>query len=167
MLLNALLYLFLSAFTINCVAFSFKRQIGLKTKLNSNEIDSLIESTPIFNKSASEFDKLLEKELSEFKPKKLESNYNNINEIDTSKSTNSDGVMKLVKDALSLFLIADFFVVIFFLLWFLAAAALQSTNAYLLERFQDIFNPVVVPSLTVLMVGSIGSGLFGQKKDDN
>ena len=65
-------------------------------------------------------------------------------------------------------LIADFFVVMFFLIWFLLAAALQSTYPVVLERFQDIFQPVVVPSLTVLMAGSIASGLLGDRvKEDN
>ena len=63
-------------------------------------------------------------------------------------------------------LIADFFVVIVFLLWFLVAAALQKTYPVVLERFQDIFQPVVVPSLTVLMGGSIASGVMGDKEKD-
>jgi hypothetical protein len=71
-----------------------------------------------------------------------------------------------IKNAFAVFLIADFFVVIVFLLWFLIAAASQKSNPYLLERFQDIFQPVVVPSLTVLMVGSFLSGdvMKGEKK---
>jgi len=72
-----------------------------------------------------------------------------------------NGAVSGLKSVFSAVLIADFFVVIFFLVWFLAAAALQSTNPWLLERFQDIFQPVVVPSLTVLMVGSIASGTIG------
>lgn len=78
-----------------------------------------------------------------------------------------NSVVASLKSAFSTLLIADFFLVIFFLVWFLAAAALQSTNAFLLERFQDIFQPVVVPSLTVLMVGSIASGVTGQEDKDN
>ena len=76
------------------------------------------------------------------------------------------GIMKTFKDALSFVMVADFFVVIVFLLWFLAAAAMQKTDPWLLERFQDIFQPVVVPSLTVLMTGSIASGLLGDRKVD-
>ena len=83
-----------------------------------------------------------------------------------SESTKENGAVSGFKSVFSAILIADFFVVIVFLVWFLAAAALQSTNPWLLERFQDIFNPVVVPSLTVLMVGSIASGaLEGKDKD--
>jgi len=83
-----------------------------------------------------------------------------------NESTKENGAVSGFKSVFSAILIADFFVVIVFLVWFLAAAALQSTNPWLLERFQDIFNPVVVPSLTVLMVGSIASGaLEGKDKD--
>ena len=74
-------------------------------------------------------------------------------------------VFDKVKDVLSAVLVADFFLIMAFLLWFLIAAALQSTYPVILERFQDIFQPVVVPSLTVLMVGSIASGLSSKKKD--
>lgn len=76
------------------------------------------------------------------------------------------GPVKTAKDILSFVLVADFFLVIFFLVWFLAAAATQKANPYLLERFQDIFQPVIVPSLTVLMAGSIASGVLGDKKQE-
>lgn len=76
------------------------------------------------------------------------------------------GPVKTAKDILSFVLVADFFLVIFFLVWFLAAAATQKANPYLLERFQDIFQPVIVPSLTVLMAGSIASGVLDDKKQE-
>jgi len=77
-----------------------------------------------------------------------------------------NGIIAKSKDILSLVLVADFFVIIFFLVWFLAAAATKDSNPFLLERFQDIFQPIVVPSLTVLMAGSIASGVTGNKDDD-
>lgn len=77
---------------------------------------------------------------------------------DYSKSKGNP-VLSKVKDVFGAILIADFFVVLAFLVWFLAAAALQSTNPFLLEKFQDVFQPVVVPCLTVLMVGSFVSGI--------
>lgn len=98
-----------------------------------------------------------------------------LQQLDSYKSMNNDGlsgqqegtsVFDKVKDILSSVLIADFFLIMAFLLWFIVAAALQSTYPVVLERFQDIFQPVVVPSLTVLMVGSIASGLSGKKKDN-
>lgn len=73
-------------------------------------------------------------------------------------------VVAAVKNAFAVFLIADFFLVLAFLAWFLAGVTLQSSNPVVLERFQDIFQPVVVPSLTVLMVGSFLSGDFGKEK---
>ena len=48
------------------------------------------------------------------------------------------GVSKTLKNVFSALFIADFFVVIVFLVWFLAAAAMQSTNPFLLEKFQVI-----------------------------
>eukprot|EP00596_Hydrurales_sp_CCMP1899_P005936 CAMPEP_0119033694 /NCGR_PEP_ID=MMETSP1177-20130426/750_1 /TAXON_ID=2985 /ORGANISM="Ochromonas sp, Strain CCMP1899" /LENGTH=213 /DNA_ID=CAMNT_0006990633 /DNA_START=295 /DNA_END=936 /DNA_ORIENTATION=- len=72
-------------------------------------------------------------------------------------------VFATAKNVFGVLFIGDFFVVIFFLVWFLAAAAMQSTNPFLLERFQDIFQPVVVPSLTVLMVGSMASGAMEEQ----
>ena len=46
------------------------------------------------------------------------------------------GVTKTLKNIFAGVFIADFFLVIVFLIWFLAAAAMQSTNPFLLERFQ-------------------------------
>ena len=46
------------------------------------------------------------------------------------------GVTKTLKNIFAGVFIADFFLVIGFLIWFLAAAAMQKTNPFLLERFQ-------------------------------
>ena len=75
------------------------------------------------------------------------------------------GAIGRIKSAFSAVLIADFFVVIAFLVWFLVAAALQGTYPVVLEKFQDVFQPVVVPCLTVLMAGSIASGVIDTDKD--
>ena len=100
---------------------------------------------------------------------------NDLQQLNSFKSMENNGlsgqqegssVVDKVKDILSTVLIADFFLIMAFLLWFIVAAALQSTYPVVLERFQDIFQPVVVPSLTVLMVGSIASGLSGKKKEE-
>eukprot|EP01038_Epipyxis_sp_PR26KG_P006374 gene6374-8779_t len=93
---------------------------------------------------------------------------NLIDSFPTSQSTQEQSpvneVMKTIKNGISLILVADFFVIMVFLVWFLVAAALQSTYPVVLERFQDIFQPVVVPALTVLMVGSIASGIVGDRE---
>jgi hypothetical protein len=87
--------------------------------------------------------------------------------VKSSAGGGSSAALQSVKDVVGLVLIADFFVVIVFLVWFLFAAAMQSTNPFFLEKFQDIFQPVVVPCLTVLMAGSIASGVVDNagKKD--
>lgn len=86
---------------------------------------------------------------------------------DSSSSNTKDSIINKAKDALGVIFIVDFFVIMFFLGWFLIAAALQSSNPWFLERFQDIFQPVVVPSLTVLMTLSIASGVLNRNDKDN
>lgn len=69
------------------------------------------------------------------------------------------GSMSILQKLLNKALVLDFFVVVGFLLWFLVGVALQSSNPAMLLGFQSIFQPVVVPALTVLMVGSIATGI--------
>jgi hypothetical protein len=85
--------------------------------------------------------------------KQIESDINDFQELKalqearskSDKPANEGGVFKVLKDVFSAVLIADFFVVLVFLAWFLAAAAMQSTNPFLLERFQDIFQVLQLP----------------------
>jgi hypothetical protein len=56
-------------------------------------------------------------------------------------------------------LVLNFFVVVGFLVWFLSGVVLQSSYPAVLLGFQGIFQPVVVPALTVLMVGSVATGV--------
>lgn len=129
--------------------------------------------------SKEEFQAVLNKELEDFQKSSLKpsvptipgastpsSSFSSSSGASSSTKSSENPIIKSVKDLFSLVLIADFFVVIVFLGWFVAAAALKDTNPFLLERFQDIFNPVVVPCLTVLMVGSIASGVMGSGKED-
>lgn len=83
-----------------------------------------------------------------------------ITESSSSKVSSQKSLGEKAKDLVSVLLVADFFVIIVFLVWFLAGAVTQKTFPVVLERFQDIFQPVVVPALTVLMVGSIASGVL-------
>lgn len=103
-------------------------------------------------------------DLDDFNSRLLEGSENRKKSLREEKQ--ESGPVKTVKDVFSFILVADFFVVIFFLVWFLAAAATQKANPFLLERFQDIFQPVVVPALTVLMTGSIASGVIGDRKEE-
>ena len=69
-------------------------------------------------------------------------------------------------DIIAKVLVADLFLVLVFLVWFIVAAVTQQQgNPYLLERFQDIFEPVVQPALGVLMIGSIASGAADKNKE--
>lgn len=71
-------------------------------------------------------------------------------------------------DIIAKILVADLLLVLVFLVWFIAAALTQQQgNPYLLERFQDIFEPVVQPALGVLMIGSIASGVLDKNKEDD
>ena len=116
-----------------------------------NRIKELSETSSLSDQALEE---LLKKDISDF------------NALSTKAEDKSENqLLATLKNAFAVFLIADFFVVLAFLAWFLAGVALQSTNAVVLERFQDIFQPVVVPSLTVLMVGSFLSGDFGKEKN--
>lgn len=81
----------------------------------------------------------------------------------TSKEEGS-GILNLAENVMSTLLVVDFFVVIAFLGWFLVGAALQSSQPAILLQFQGIFQPVVVPALSVLMAGSVLSGLIDKVK---
>ena len=116
-----------------------------------NRIQELSETSSLSDQALEE---LLKKDIS---------NFSSLTTKSDDKSENN--LLATLKNAFAVFLIVDFFVVLAFLAWFLAGVALQSTNAVVLERFQDIFQPVVVPSLTVLMVGSFLSGDFGKDKN--
>lgn len=95
----------------------------------------------------------------------------------------------LFTQVLAKVLVADLALVLVFLVWFLVAAVMQqSGNPFLLEKFQvsyldsqflndnlllthayilqkDIFAPVVQPSLGLLMLGSVLSGVAGDRKE--
>ncbi len=107
---------------------------------------------------------LLEDDIKELSQKSLK-----IDSINSSSSNNSPvgGIMNTVKDAVSIVLLVDFFVILFFLGWFILAAVLKDSNPFFLERFQDLFNPVVQPAIGILMAGSIASGLLGDRKKEN
>jgi len=71
-------------------------------------------------------------------------------------------IPKAVQSALSTIITADFFLICFFLLWFLAGIF----SSYVVKddtiqiAFNNIFQPVVQPALGVLMIGSIMSSVF-------
>lgn len=130
--------------------------------ISVKNIDPVTSTVP--KKKVSLFDEL-EGDLASFESRSRLIDYQS--KLIKPEAIKEDGaIMKYLKNSVSTVLIVDFFVVIVFLVWFLAAAALQKTYPVVLERFQDIFQPVVVPSLTVLMAGSILSGVIGDKEKE-
>jgi hypothetical protein len=82
----------------------------------------------------------LEKDLESFdKRSKLVDYQSDVARMIDEKKADDDSIANKFKQVFSTVLIADFFVVLVFLLWFLLAAALQGTYPVVLERFQDIF----------------------------
>ena len=106
----------------------------------------------------------IESDIANFRER--EENVNNVGSVvDANESGNVRGFS--FGDLIAKILVADLFLVLVFLVWFIAAAVTQQQgNPYLLERFQDIFEPVVQPALGVLMIGSIASGISDKDKDD-
>jgi hypothetical protein len=133
--------------TDNAINEAFDQVNDVKSRVPDNSL--------LLSETSPDFIQQLEKDISRFEMKK--STMSSVKEEDDDR-----GILKSINDILAVVLIGDFFLVIFFLLWFLVAAALQSTYPVILERFQDIFQPIVVPSLTVLMAGSIASGVLGK-----
>ena len=116
---------------------------------------------------AKDFTQLLADDISEFEQSRnMLMQARERERIKSSSPGDSSTALQSIKDLVGVVLIADFFVVMVFLVWFLFAAAMQKTNPFFLEKFQDIFQPVVVPCLTVLMAGSIASGVLGDKKKE-
>ena len=116
---------------------------------------------------AKDFTQLLADDISEFEQSRnMLMQARERERIKSSSPGGSSAALQSIKDIVGVVLIGDFFVVMVFLVWFLFAAAMQKTNPFFLEKFQDIFQPVVVPCLTVLMAGSIASGVLGDKKKD-
>lgn len=65
------------------------------------------------------------------------------------------------KDLISTIITVDFFVVIAFMLWFIAGvvSSYGFSNSFLLDQFNDKWTPVVQPALGVLMAGTIAGGI--------
>ncbi|CAN0186787.1 unnamed protein product [Ascophyllum nodosum] len=76
------------------------------------------------------------------------------------------------KDLISTFITIDFFVVIAFMIWFIAGvvSSYGFSNSFLLDQFNDKWTPVVQPALGVLMGGTIAGGVvskFGESSGDD
>lgn len=77
------------------------------------------------------------------------------------------------KDLISTIITVDFFVVIAFMLWFIAGVVgtYAFDNTFLLDEFNESWTPIVQPALGVLMAGTIAGGVVskfgGESEDDN
>jgi hypothetical protein len=93
-------------------------------------------------------------------------NQNNIN--NSNQSAEEGGILKVLKDGFGVVFSANFFLIIFFLIWFIAATVSKEafSNYFLIEKFQDIFQPIIQPSLGLLMGGSVLSGVINKDKTE-
>lgn len=89
--------------------------------------------------------------------------------------TVGESIASGAKDIISTIISIDFFVVIAFMLWFIAGvvSSYGFSNTFLLDQFNDKWTPVVQPALGVLMGGTIAGGVVsklgesGDDEDDN
>jgi hypothetical protein len=146
----------------NCLPLHARRKIIKSTKLPSESVEN--DNYNAVKPSPKSFNGIDDEILADILSMSAKQS-NNL--ASSSQSEGANSVITGLKNVFSAVLIADFFLILLFLAWFLAAVALQSAMPVVLEKFQGIFQPVVVPSLTVLMAGSIASGVLGDKDKGN
>lgn len=78
--------------------------------------------------------------------------------------TAGESIASGAKDIVSTIITVDFFVVIAFMLWFIAGvvSSYGFDNTFLLDQFNDKWTPVVQPALGVLMGGTIAGGVVSK-----
>jgi len=65
------------------------------------------------------------------------------------------------KEIIDNFLLINLFVVIFFSIYFIFAVIMQVNGVFIfLNLFQNLWNPVVVPLITILIVSSLFNGII-------
>ena len=65
-----------------------------------------------------------------------------------------------LKDIVDNFLLVNLFAVILFALFFIFAVIMQINGVYIfLNFFQNIWNPLIVPLITILIVSSLVNGI--------
>ncbi len=70
---------------------------------------------------------------------------------------NSQNKLKRIIDN---FLLINFFTVIFFAIFFMFAIIMQFNGIFIFINFiQVVWNPLVVPLITILIVGALASGI--------
>ena len=69
--------------------------------------------------------------------------------------------MNRIKDLLDKFLIVNLFFVVLLAIYFLFAILMQMNSNYIfINIFQNIWNPIIVPSITILMAGILLNGVI-------
>ena len=65
-----------------------------------------------------------------------------------------------LKEIVDNFLLVNLFAVIFFSLFFIFAVIMQINGVFIfLDFFQNIWNPLIVPLITILIVSSLVNGI--------
>jgi len=124
-------------------ALDAKRRTKLAPKRQLNEESNADDNDLIDSSIISDSDNLISKEIkigTEFELGDYQSKF-----LTTEKTTSTpeNEILRKAKDVFSGLLVADFFLVVFFLIWFIAASISKESmgNPYLIEKFQDIFQP--------------------------
>ena len=71
-----------------------------------------------------------------------------------------DKTQKRFNEIIDNFLLTNLFVVIFFAIFFIFAVIMQVNGVFIfLNFFQKIWNPLIVPLITILIVSSLVNGI--------
>ena len=71
-----------------------------------------------------------------------------------------DKTQKRFKEIIDNFLLTNLFVVIFFAIFFIYAVIMQVNGVFIfLNFFQKLWNPLIVPLITILIVSSLVNGI--------
>ena len=71
-----------------------------------------------------------------------------------------DKTQKRFNEIIDNFLLTNLFVVIFFAIFFIFAVILQVNGVFIfLNFFQKLWNPLIVPLITILIVSSLVNGI--------
>ena len=64
------------------------------------------------------------------------------------------------KEVIDNFLLINLFIVVFFALFFIFAVIMNFNGVFIfLQFFQKVWNPLIVPLITILIISSIGNGI--------
>ena len=71
-----------------------------------------------------------------------------------------DKSQTMLKEIIDIFLLINLFVVIFFAVYFIFAVIMQFNGVFFfLNFFQKLWNTLIVPSITILIVSSLVNGI--------